>query len=329
MKLSDTACRNAKASDKLRKLSDGGGLQLWVQPTGAKLWRLAYRLHGKQRLLAIGIYPVISLVEARRIREDSRRDLAAGIDPSQRKRTEKLQLASGAVDGVEALLRWQHPSRGLLAPDSFIGLAERTGNIRGVSRWVLEHAVAQAHEWAARGLALRVAVNLSVRDLDDAELPARIGDLLAARGLQPQRLVLELTESAVMSEPEAAVQSFRQLADRGIDLAIDDFGIGQSSFAYLRRLPVREIKIDRLFTQALTDEAGDRVLVQSIVELGHRLGYRVTAEGVETQAALDFLRGIGCDHAQGYHIARPLAPAAIEELVARRPPAAVPPGLPA
>ena len=241
----------------------------------------------------------------------------------------KLQLASGAVDGVEALLRWQHPSRGLLAPDSFIGLAERTGNIRGVSRWVLEHAVAQAHEWAARGLALRVAVNLSARDLDDAELPARIGDLLAARGLQPQRLVLELTESAVMSEPEAAVQSFRQLADRGIDLAIDDFGIGQSSFAYLRRLPVREIKIDRLFTQALTDEAGDRVLVQSIVELGHRLGYRVTAEGVETQAALDFLRGIGCDHAQGYHIARPLAPAAIEELVARRPPAAVPPGLPA
>lgn len=229
----------------------------------------------------------------------------------------KLHLASGAIDGVEALLRWQHPTRGLLLPDTFVGLAERTGNIRGVSRWVLEHGIAQAHYWARRGLALRISINLSAHDLEDAELADRIVDRLLAHDVQPQRIVLELTESAVMSEPEAAVQIFRRLAEQGIDLAIDDFGIGQSSFAYLRRLPVREIKIDRLFTQALGDNAGDRVLVQSIVELGHRLGYRVTAEGVETQATLDYLRAIGCDHAQGYHIARPLVPAAVENLLVR------------
>ncbi|HET6546383.1 MAG TPA: EAL domain-containing protein [Rhodanobacteraceae bacterium] len=229
----------------------------------------------------------------------------------------KLHLASGAIDGVEALLRWQHPARGLLFPDTFIGLAERTGNIGGVSRWVLEHGIAQTRDWQQRGLALRVSMNLSARDLEDTGLPERMAERLSAYEVTPQRIVLELTESAVMSEPETAVQIFRRLADQGIDLAIDDFGIGQSSFAYLRRLPVREIKIDRLFTQTLADHAGDRALVQSIVELGHHLGYRVTAEGVETQAALDYLRSIGCDHAQGYHIARALVPAAVEDLLAR------------
>ncbi len=230
----------------------------------------------------------------------------------------KLNLADRHVDSVEALVRWNHPQRGSVSPETFIALAERTGNIRRLTRWVLATAIAQAQEWSARGYMLRIAVNLSARDLDDAELPRRIGDLLSLHGVSPRSIVLELTESAVMGEPELAVQVLKRLADMGIDLAIDDFGVGQSSFAYLRRLPVREIKIDRLFTQRLGEDVGDRTLVRSIVELGHRLGYRVTAEGVETRAAIEYLSSIGCDHAQGYLIARALASDQVERLFSRR-----------
>jgi len=229
----------------------------------------------------------------------------------------KLNLAERRVDSVEALVRWNHRTRGSVPPDTFIALAEKTGNIRRLTRWVLASGIAQAQEWAARGHDVRVAVNLSARDLDDADLPRRVGDLLSLHGVSPRSIVLELTESAVMGEPELAVQVLRGLSDMGIDLAIDDFGVGQSSFAYLRRLPVREIKIDRLFTQRLAEDVGDRTLVRSIVELGHRLGYRVTAEGVETRAAMEYLRSIGCDHAQGFHVARALAPEAVESLFAR------------
>ncbi len=230
----------------------------------------------------------------------------------------KLNLADRRIDSVEALVRWNHPQRGSVPPETFIALAERTGNIRRLTRWVLATSIAQAQEWAARGYMLRIAVNLSARDLDDAELPRRIGDLLSLHGVSPRSIVLELTESAVMGEPELAVQVLKRLADMGIDLAIDDFGVGQSSFAYLRRLPVREIKIDRLFTQRLGEDVGDRTLVRSIVELGHRLGYRVTAEGVETRAAIEYLANIGCDHAQGFLIARALAADVVEPLFVRR-----------
>jgi diguanylate cyclase (GGDEF)-like protein len=229
----------------------------------------------------------------------------------------KLNLAERRIDSVEALVRWNHRTRGSVPPDTFIALAEKTGNIRRLTRWVLASGIAQAQEWAARGHDVRVAVNLSARDLDDADLPRRVGDLLSLHGVSPRSIVLELTESAVMGEPELAVRVLRGLADMGIDLAIDDFGVGQSSFAYLRRLPVREIKIDRLFTQRLAEDVGDRTLVRSIVELGHRLGYRVTAEGVETRAAMEYLRSIGCDHAQGFYIAHALVPAEAEALFMR------------
>jgi diguanylate cyclase (GGDEF)-like protein len=229
----------------------------------------------------------------------------------------KLNLRDRRIDSVEALVRWNHPQRGSVPPETFVALAEKTGNIRRLTRWVLASSIAQAQEWAARGHMLRVAVNLSARDLDDAELPRRIGDLLSLHGVSPRSIVLELTESAVMGEPEIAVQVLKRLADLGIDLAIDDFGVGQSSFAYLRRLPVREIKIDRLFTQRLGEDPADRTLVRSIVELGHRLGYRVTAEGVETRASIEYLREIGCDHAQGFYIARALPAEAAERLFTR------------
>jgi EAL domain-containing protein (putative c-di-GMP-specific phosphodiesterase class I)/GGDEF domain-containing protein len=228
----------------------------------------------------------------------------------------KLRLADGCVDAVEALVRWDHPRRGAIPPDAFVPLAERTGNVRRLTRWALATAIAQAQEWAAQGHPLRVAVNLSARDLDDPELPRRITDLLAVHGVPARALVLELTESAVLGEPDTAMRVLRQLAGHGIDLAIDDFGVGQSSFAYLRRLPVRELKIDRQFTAALGREEGDGTLVRSMVELGHRLGYEVTAEGVETQEALDVLRDIGCDHAQGFFIARALPPRALHAFLA-------------
>jgi diguanylate cyclase (GGDEF)-like protein len=227
-----------------------------------------------------------------------------------------LDLASGTIDRVEGLLRWQHPKLGLMAPDTFIPLAEETGNIRRVTRWVLAAGVAQSRAWAESGRCLRLALNLSVRDLDDAELPRRVDELLAVHGVAPERLVLEITESAVMTRPDAAARVLHQLADRGIDLAIDDFGVGQSSFAYLRRLPIRELKIDKSFLLRLAAGAEDRAIVASIVDVGHRLGFRVTAEGVTDQPTLDYLGAIGCDHAQGFFIARPLPAAALDAFVA-------------
>jgi EAL domain-containing protein (putative c-di-GMP-specific phosphodiesterase class I) len=218
----------------------------------------------------------------------------------------KLNLQAGRIDSAEGLIRWRHPIVGPVAPDAFIALAEETGNIRRVTRWALAAGIAQAGRWKAEGRSIRVSINVSARDLDDSELPRRITGLLETHGVPPSQIVLEITESAIMGKPDAAIEVLRRLADAGIDLAIDDFGVGQSSFAYLRRLPVRELKIDKTFITQLAHLREDRIIVSSIVELGHRLGYRVTAEGVDDPSALAYLRDIGCDHAQGYLIATPL-----------------------
>lgn len=230
----------------------------------------------------------------------------------------RLDLASHRIDGGEGLVRWHHPRLGTLAPDAFIALAESSGNIRRLTRWALAAGIAQAQRWQAAGRDLRVAVNLSARDLSDRDLPRRVSELLSLHALPPQRLLLEITESAVMAEPNAAIAVLRRIADQGIDIAIDDFGVGQSSLAYLRRLPVREIKIDKSFVLKLASDAEDRTIVRTIVDLGHRLGYRVTSEGVEDEATLAYLREIGCDHAQGYFISRPLQVAAFDALAAGR-----------
>lgn len=218
----------------------------------------------------------------------------------------RLHLASGRVDSAEGLVRWQHPQLGLLPPDAFIGLAEETGNISRLTRWVLAAGIAQAARWRAAGLQARIALNVSARDLEDVELPRRIAGLLAAHGLPADAIGLEITESALMRKPDAAMPVLRALAAQGIALSIDDFGVGQSSFAYLRRLPVRELKIDRAFVAQLAQSREDRMIVRAITDLAHELDCRVTAEGVEDAAALDYLAGVGCDHAQGYLIARPL-----------------------
>jgi diguanylate cyclase (GGDEF)-like protein len=227
----------------------------------------------------------------------------------------KYNLAQETIDAAEALVRWTHPTRGFIPPDSFIGLAEETGNIQRLTRWALATGAAQAGQWRAKGWGVRIGVNLSVHDLADQDLPRRVIDLLDEEAIPAESLMLEVTESAVMGEPDAAIAVLRQLSDLGLDLAIDDFGVGQSSFAYLRRLPVREIKIDKSFVQKLAEDADDRIIVQSIVELGHRLRYRVTAEGVEDAAALDYLKDVGCDYAQGYHITKALPTEAFEKFV--------------
>ncbi|HVI26272.1 MAG TPA: EAL domain-containing protein [Xanthomonadaceae bacterium] len=228
----------------------------------------------------------------------------------------RLHLASGRVDSAEGLVRWQHPQLGLVPPDAFIGLAEETGNISRLTRWVLAAGIAQAARWRAAGLQARVALNVSARDLEDVELPRRVAGLLAAHGLPADAIGLEITESALMRKPDAAMPVLRALAAQGIPLSIDDFGVGQSSFAYLRRLPVRELKIDRAFVAQLAQSREDRMIVRAITDLAHELDCRVTAEGVEDAGALDYLAAIGCDHAQGFLIARPLPAADFSSFVA-------------
>ncbi|HTA63965.1 MAG TPA: EAL domain-containing protein [Xanthomonadaceae bacterium] len=228
----------------------------------------------------------------------------------------KLLLSDARIIGAEGLVRWQHPRLGMVPPDAFIAMAEETGNIRRLTRWALAAGIAQAHRWSTASTAIRVSINLSARDLDDADLPRRIAELLSIHKVPPERIMLEVTESAVMGKPDAAIGVMRRLADQGIDLSIDDFGVGQSSFAYLRRLPVRELKIDKTFVQHLTESQEDRTIVGSIVDLGHKLGYKVTAEGVESRATLDWLAQIGCDYAQGYFIAKPMPVDAFDRFVA-------------
>jgi diguanylate cyclase (GGDEF)-like protein len=227
----------------------------------------------------------------------------------------RLHLASGRIDGAEALVRWTHARLGKIPPDAFIALAEETGNIRRLTRWALATGIAQARRWQEADRPLCVSINLSARDVEDPQLPRRVAELLALHQVSPDRILLEVTESAVMAQPDAAIQTLHQLARQGIHLSIDDFGVGQSSFAYLRQLPVNELKIDKLFVQRIADAPADRSIVRSIVELGHQLGHHVTAEGVEDAATLEFLRGIGCDHAQGYYISAAQPAAALDRFL--------------
>jgi EAL domain-containing protein (putative c-di-GMP-specific phosphodiesterase class I) len=228
----------------------------------------------------------------------------------------KLDLKQGGIIGAEALVRWRHPTRGLVMPDDFIVLAEETGNIQHLTRWALRAGLTEARRWLDQGMAARISINISVRDLADDTLTERISDLLRELQLPASALILEITESAIMGEPEAAIAILQQLQWLGIDLAIDDFGIGQSSLAYLRRLPTREIKLDKAFVRTLPDSPDDRTIVRSVTELGHNLGYIVTAEGVEDAACLRLLHSYGCDYAQGYFIGKPMPAEAFPQFVA-------------
>jgi diguanylate cyclase (GGDEF)-like protein len=218
----------------------------------------------------------------------------------------KLDLKSGRITGAEALLRWRHPERGMIPPGSFIPFAEQTGFIREVTPWVLDAAIRQLAQWHAEGLDIAVSANLSALDLLDPELPRRVKALLEFHGVPAARLCLEITESALMDEPALALSHLNALAALGVKLSIDDYGVGQASLAYLKSLPVNELKLDRSFITAIADSPRNAAIVQSTIMLSHALGLSVVAEGVETEEELDWLRAHGCDVGQGYRIAKPL-----------------------
>jgi EAL domain-containing protein (putative c-di-GMP-specific phosphodiesterase class I) len=218
----------------------------------------------------------------------------------------KVGMASRDLVGVEALVRWEHPQYGQVVPDDFVPLAERTGLIGPLTMHVLRASLLQCRSWLDRDLRIGVAVNLSVRNLLDEEFPQRVAELLAETGTPGDLLAFEITESSVMNDPERSLPVLHRLHELGIGLSIDDFGTGYSSLAYLRRLPVDEVKIDKVFVLGMGTDLGDLAIVRAIIELGHSLGLRVVAEGVEDELARDLLAGMDCDVAQGYLFSRAL-----------------------
>jgi diguanylate cyclase (GGDEF)-like protein len=224
----------------------------------------------------------------------------------------KIELKTGRVTGAEVLLRWQHPTRGLLSPADFIPFAEQTGFIRRVTRWTLDHAIAQGALWQRAGKALGLAVNISVEDIGDIRLDSRIASMLSRHQLPPSLLTLELTESGFIEDPTRALNVLDSIAALNVGLSIDDFGTGYSSLSHLARLPVHEVKIDRSFVQGLESDPEFAPVVRAAIDMGHGLGLKVVAEGIETEAAAARLRDLGCDIAQGYLYAKPMPLAAFE-----------------
>jgi diguanylate cyclase (GGDEF)-like protein len=219
----------------------------------------------------------------------------------------KIALPNRQVVGVEALVRWRHPEFGPLDPDEFVPAVEATGLVDALTSFVMEQGLQRVRQWLDRGLRMSTAVNLSVRNLADANFPDLVAEALRRYDVPPQLLTFELTESGVMSDPERALPVLRRLHAMGVTLAVDDFGTGYSSLAYLRQLPVDEVKIDKSFVLGMGTDLSDMAVVRAIVELGHSLGLTVVAEGVEEDSAREQLASMGCDVAQGYLISRPLS----------------------
>ncbi len=219
-----------------------------------------------------------------------------------------VDLRTGHTTGVEALVRWAHPTLGLLAPDAFIPLAEQTGLIVPLTRWVLEQAVAQQAVWARAGHPLGVAVNLSVRTLHDERLPDTLAWLLRRYAIAPERVTLEITETVLMADPAQALAVLTRLPALGLRVAIDDFGTGYSSLRYLKEVPVDAVKIDKSFVRQMgaIEATKDTAIVRSVIELGHNLGLLVVAEGIEDRETWEQIRALGGDVAQGYYMSRPL-----------------------
>ena len=218
----------------------------------------------------------------------------------------KVELATGNVVGAEALVRWVHPEKGFIGPDNFIPFAETTGFIRMLTSWMLGKTAILCAELQKKGISLKFSVNLSTRDLLDQDLPAHFADILTRNQLSPSSMCLEITESAIMDDPIRAQLTLERLHGMGVELAIDDFGTGYSSLAYLKRLPVDELKIDKSFVMNMEHDADDAKIVKSTIDLGHNLGLRVVAEGLETLAVWNLLKQMGCDQAQGYYMSKPM-----------------------
>lgn len=218
----------------------------------------------------------------------------------------KLDLVEGRICGAEALLRWQHPEEGLVPPMRFIPFAEQTGFIREITPWLIEHVAAQAVQWRQAGLTVMLSINLSTHDLLNPRLIEQMRRLVGLPGLPPHGLCLEITESALMEDPALALSHLSELANLGFKLSIDDYGVGQASLAYLKTLPVHELKIDQVFVTSVGTSPKDAAIVKSTILLGQALGLSIVAEGAESEADLAWLHSHGCDIAQGYGIARPM-----------------------
>lgn len=224
----------------------------------------------------------------------------------------KLDIRERRVQAAEALLRWNHPHYGMVSPGEFIPLAERTGSIQLLTAWVVGEALRQLREWNAFGLRLHVSLNISTKDLIDLQFAERVARQLAEQGVAAEQLVFEITESAMMQDPERALEVLRQLRQLGVQLSVDDFGTGYSSLAQLKRMPVQELKIDQSFIRELSEYSEDAVIVRSTIEMSHSLGLRVVAEGIEQAPMLELLARWGCDTAQGYLVGKPMAAGAFE-----------------
>ncbi|ACL40818.1 diguanylate cyclase/phosphodiesterase with PAS/PAC sensor(s) [Pseudarthrobacter chlorophenolicus A6] len=231
----------------------------------------------------------------------------------------RIDLHTGRASGVEALVRWQHPTRGLLPPSEFIAMAEESGLVRPLGAWVLDETLKLAESLRRddrHGAGLEFAVNLSARQLNDPGLVDMVESALERRNLDPALLLLEITETALMSDPGAAVESLAALKNLGVGLAVDDFGTGYSSLTYLKKFPINELKIDRSFIMGLGLDSGDAAIVGSCIDLAHAVGIRAVAEGVETSGQAQTLQDMGCDLAQGYLFARPLPEPRLREWLA-------------
>ena len=218
----------------------------------------------------------------------------------------KMDGETGKITDVEALVRWNHQIHGMMPPDDFISLAERTGLIKQLTRWVLKHALQQVAIWRSQGIDIGIAVNLSARNFLDPDFPDVITGLLAAYDFPPESLMLEITETTIMTDPDYSLEILNRVAKIGARFSIDDFGTGYSSLSYLKKLPISEIKIDKSFVMEMLEDENDAVIVHATIELAHNLGLKVVAEGVESKELMEKLKGLGCDVLQGFHISKPL-----------------------
>jgi diguanylate cyclase (GGDEF)-like protein len=228
----------------------------------------------------------------------------------------QVALGSGAIVGVEALVRWRHPERGIVLPAEFIPMAEESGLIIPLGEWVLREACTAAGRWQVRGLPLRVAVNLSVRQFQQPGLAATVARVLAETGLEPQRLDLEITETLAMQNIDISVPVLEELVAMGVSVSIDDFGVGYSSLSYLKLLPIRRLKLDRSFIAGIANESRDAAIVKAVVRMASTLNLGVVAEGVETEAQLAMLGELGCDEMQGFVFRGAVPAEALEDLLA-------------
>jgi diguanylate cyclase (GGDEF)-like protein len=238
----------------------------------------------------------------------------------------KARLSDGTIEGVETLLRWQHPLRGLLLPSEFIPLVENTGLIRPLTLFVLKEALKQLHDWNLSGLDLSMAVNVSAHSLLDPSFSRQVADIVADAGVDPNKLELELTESSMMLDPARSLETMTTLSKTGVRFSIDDYGTGYSSLAYLQKLPVTALKVDKSFVLNMRTSESNTMIVQSTIELGRNLGLMVVAEGVEDSSVWQELDRMKCDYAQGYLLSRPVEAAVLTEMLHDRKSAPVPTG---